>query len=78
MNVGLKAFILAVLLVIVILPIPVQSAGTITVDLPNGQEAYQRARTRTITWSTTGNPGANVDIDLYKNGIFHSPIVSGT
>jgi hypothetical protein len=75
---NLKALFLAILLVIVILPIPVQSAGTITVDLPNGGEAYQRARTRTITWSTTGNPGANVDIDLYKSGIYHSQIISQT
>ncbi|UCE38316.1 MAG: peptidoglycan DD-metalloendopeptidase family protein [Thermoplasmata archaeon] len=78
MSNGLKVFILAFFFLIVILPIPVQSAGSITVNLPNDGEAYQRARTRTITWSTTGSPGANVDIDLYKNSIYHSPIVSGT
>jgi 5-hydroxyisourate hydrolase-like protein (transthyretin family) len=57
------------------------SSGTtssITVTSPNGGESWQRGISKTITWSSSGSPGANVKIDLYKAGVFKQTIVSST
>ena len=50
----------------------------ITVTSPNGGEIWQAGTTRTISWTYTGSPGSAVKIELYKGGVFHSPITSST
>lgn len=56
----------------------VSGANTISVLSPNDSEIWQRGRTKTIEWSSSGAVGSTVDIDLYKDGIFERNIVSGT
>jgi hypothetical protein len=51
-------------------------ASYITIATPNGGESWLAGTTQTITWSD--NIPENVSIDLYKGGVFHSVIVSGT
>lgn len=43
--------------------------GSITVISPNGGENWKRGTTRTISWTSTGNPGSNMKIELLKNGV---------
>ena len=45
---------------------------------PNGSEVLFRGRKRYITWESKGNCGDSVKIDLYKGGIFDSPIIDST
>src|SRR5208283_3292075 len=40
----------------------------VTVSSPNGGESWQAGTTHTVTWAYTGNPGANVKIELLNNG----------
>jgi hypothetical protein len=56
---------------------PSPQAGSITVLTPNGFENWQRGRWYTITWSSSG-AGSDVDIELYKGGIYDSTIISNT
>ena len=44
----------------------------ITVASPNGGESFQAGATKTITWAD--NISGFVKIELYKGGVFHSPI----
>ncbi|MDH7578388.1 MAG: Ser-Thr-rich GPI-anchored membrane family protein [Bacillota bacterium] len=47
---------------------PLPPAPTITVVSPNGGETWTTGVPQTITWRYTGNPGAEVDIELLKDG----------
>ncbi len=47
---------------------PTETIPTITVISPNGGENWQADSTQTIKWSYTGNPGADVKIELFKPG----------
>ncbi len=51
---------------------------TITVTSPNGGEAWPPGTSRWIFWSSTGNPGANVKIELYKGESIDHTITSST
>ena len=55
---------------------PVQDA--VTVVSPNGGETLTRGTVVPITWSHTGNPGANVKIELYNGSTLSSTITSST
>jgi hypothetical protein len=48
----------------------------ITVTYPNGGDSLQAGTSQTITWND--NIVDDVKIDLYKGGIFHSPITVST
>lgn len=52
--------------------------SAITVAYPNGYETWYRGQTKTITWKSVGNPGANVKIELYKAGVLKAVISSKT
>jgi Ser-Thr-rich glycosyl-phosphatidyl-inositol-anchored membrane family protein len=54
------------------------STAVIAVSSPNGGESWQPATTETISWSSTGSPGANVKIELYKGGSLNSTITPST
>ena len=41
----------------------------ITIISPNGGENWKRGTTQTIRWTSTGNTGSNVKIELLKNGV---------
>lgn len=49
-------------------PTPTPITSSITVNSPNGGENWQVGSTHTIKWSYTGNPGANIKIELLKSG----------
>ncbi|MCH8033843.1 MAG: VCBS repeat-containing protein, partial [Bacteroidetes bacterium] len=49
---------------------------TISLTSPNGGEEWQAGSTQSITWAD--NIAENVQIDLYKGGIFHSIISTST
>jgi len=53
-------------------PLP---TATITVTSPNGGESWAHGTTHPVTWTYTGNPGANVKIELLKAG---SPVGTAT
>ena len=53
------------------------SNGVIVVS-PNGGESLVRGITKTINWTSTGSPGANVKIELLKGGYVNSIINSYT
>jgi cysteinyl-tRNA synthetase len=73
------ALIIVFLLIFSGLTFPVVSAsGTITVTAPIANENWQRGRTKTITWNSTGSVGSTVDIDLYKNDIYNREIANAT
>lgn len=50
----------------------------INVNYPNGGENWARGTTKTITWSYSGSPGANVKIELLKGGVVNRVISSST
>jgi DNA-binding beta-propeller fold protein YncE len=54
------------------------NAPSITMGSPNGGEVYGAGEVVTISWTFQGNPGAGVNIDLYKGGIFYKKLVSRT
>ncbi len=45
---------------------------------PNGGENWQQGTNQTITWDSSGNPGTNVKIELYRDGVLNSTIASST
>ncbi len=54
------------------------ASGTIIVNSPDGGEIWSSGTTQSITWSSSGNPGSHVSIELYKNGNCDSTIESST
>ena len=50
----------------------------ITVVSPNGGENWTRGTTQTIRWTSTGNTGAYVKIELLKAGVLKSNIIAIT
>lgn len=54
------------------------SGNSITVTSPNGEENLQRGTTNIISWSSVGSPGANVKVELLKNGALNTVITSST
>ncbi len=50
----------------------------LTVASPNGGESWVRGTTHTLTWTSTGSPGANVKIELLKAGVVNRVITSST
>jgi hypothetical protein len=48
----------------------------LTVASPNGGESWQAGSQQTISWTYTGNTGALVNIELLKNGVLNSTIVT--
>lgn len=55
---------------------PGAPVSSIVVTSPNGGENWMRNTTKTISWSSVGNVGANIKIELLKGGILDSTIVS--
>ena len=49
----------------------------IIISSPNGLETWYKGETHTITWDSE-NTGNSVKIELYKNGLYVSAIISGT
>ena len=45
---------------------------------PNGGENWKHGTTHTISWTKTGNPGANVRIQLYRGSSLVKTISSST
>lgn len=56
----------------------ITAAPSLTVTAPNGGESWQQGTNQTITWDSSGYPGANVKIELYEGGVLNSTIVSST
>jgi hypothetical protein len=56
---------------------PAIAPNTITVTAPNGGESYAIGEAVNITWSSYNITG-NVDIELWKAGVFYDTIVSDT
>jgi hypothetical protein len=54
------------------------AAGALTVTSPDGGQSWVRGTTHTITWTSTGSPGAYVKIELLKGGIVNRIIASST
>jgi YD repeat-containing protein len=53
------------------------AAPSITVIAPAGGESWQAGSAQTISWTSTGSPGSQVNIDLLNAGAVVSNIVSG-
>lgn len=51
---------------------------TISVVSPDGGETWAAGTTQTIRWNYTGDPGAQVKIELLKSGAVKSTITAGT
>jgi hypothetical protein len=51
---------------------------TLTVTAPNGGETWVANTSQTITWTTSGTPSPQVNIELLKGGVFHSSVAAGT
>ena len=58
--------------------LPLTSPICFSVASPNGGENWSRGTTRTISWNYSGNPGANVKIELLKGGELNRVINSST
>jgi hypothetical protein len=43
-------------------------SGSLTVTVPNGGEVWKAGTSQTIQWTYTGDPGANVKIEILKGG----------
>ena len=52
--------------------------NALTVESPNGGENWRNGTTQTITWSTVGNPGSSVKIELLRSGSVVRTISSST
>jgi hypothetical protein len=53
-------------------------ASTLTVTTPNGGQSWIRGTAYTITWTSSGSPGANIKIELLKGGTLNTVISSST
>lgn len=54
------------------------TSSAITTVSPNGGENWVRNTTKTITWSSSGNPGTSVKIELLRTGVLNRIISSST
>ena len=54
------------------------SETSIRIVSPNGGENWKHGTTHTISWTKTGNPGANVRIQLYRGSSLVKTISSST
>ena len=52
--------------------------STLTVTSPNGGQNWARGTTHSITWTSTGSPGAYVKIELLKGAVVNRIITSST
>jgi len=50
----------------------------ITIISPNGGEKWIRGTNKEVKWSSSGSPGTNVKIELYKAGVLNKLIISST
>jgi DNA-binding beta-propeller fold protein YncE len=57
--------------------ITASSGPSITVISPNGGENWQAGSTQTVSWSYSGDPGPNLNIELFKGGAPIYTIVTG-
>ena len=55
-----------------------ETPSTITVISPNGGESWARGTAYTLTWISTGSPGADVKIELLKGNTVNLAISSST
>lgn len=55
-----------------------RTAPSITVVSPNGGENWRKGTVRTIRWTSSGNPGVYVRIELMKGSIVNRVITSST
>ncbi|MEW6001251.1 MAG: Ser-Thr-rich GPI-anchored membrane family protein [Nitrospirota bacterium] len=51
---------------------------SLTLSSPNGGETWQAGTGQTIRWNYTGNPGADVKIELLRGGTLNRTITSST
>jgi hypothetical protein len=56
----------------------IYGSKSFTVKYPNGKETWVRGNAYTIKWSSNGNPGTNVKIQLLKNGMVVGVVTSST
>ena len=54
------------------------TTGTLTVTSPNGGQSWVRGTAHTLTWTSSGSPGANVKIELMKGSNVNRVISSST
>ncbi len=54
----------------------ITSAASITVTSPNGGESWATGSTHDITWTSTGDVGSNVKIEILKAGIVYWTIAN--
>jgi hypothetical protein len=52
--------------------------ASLLITSPNGGESWQAGTPHTIQWTFTGDPGATVQTDLLKGGVFNRTITSGS
>ncbi len=57
-------------------PFSISAPPTLLLSAPNGGESYFPGATLPIAWSSTGNPGANVDIVALSAGTSHAVATS--
>lgn len=50
----------------------------ISISTPNGGENLQAGSFYVITWTYSGNPGTAVRIELLRNGVFYSTVITST
>jgi hypothetical protein len=58
--------------------VTVNPTPTLTVTDPNGGESWARGSTHAITWSSVGNVGSNVKIELMQGGSVYFVITEST
>ena len=52
--------------------------ASLTVTAPNGGQSWVRGTAHTLTWTSSGSPGANVKIELMKGSTVNRVITSST
>jgi hypothetical protein len=81
LNIHIK-LAMAILVFLLVFPgiatIIASAAASITVQAPDGDEIWQRGRTKTIEWTSSGPVGSTVDIELYQGGVFFRSIATST
>jgi hypothetical protein len=58
--------------------VPRLGLPALTVTTPNGGQSWRAGTTHTITWTSSGNPGTHVKIELMKGGTLKTVISSRT